>query len=98
MEFGKNLLRLMKEKGLSLGKLEKLSGVSKPTLHGWTTGRGVTNLDQLKKVATVLEVPIHELIYGEPDPFESKTREVLKELFSGDVRLTVHRIERVKSK
>lgn len=74
-----------------------MSGVSKPTLHGWTTGRRVLDIDQLKQVANVLKISIHELFYGEPDPFASVPQDVLREIFSGDVRITIHRIERVKA-
>jgi hypothetical protein len=55
-------------------------------------------LNQLKQVASALEVSFHELCFGEPDPYEQKmdTEEVLRELFTGDVRVTLHRIERQK--
>lgn len=96
MQLAKNLSRIMKDRGLTLGKLSQMSGVSKPTLHGWTTGRRVLYIDQLKQVANVLKISIHELFYGEPDPFAGVPQDVLREIFSGDVRITIHRIERVK--
>lgn len=94
MSLGKNLSKLMKERGYSLIRLAKASGVSKQTIHGWMTGRRVQDLGKLKKVALVLESPIHELIYGEPDPFTTQSHVILKELFSGDVRVTIHKLER----
>ncbi|MNJ91243.1 Helix-turn-helix domain protein [compost metagenome] len=94
MNLGKNLSKLMKEKGFTLIRLAKESGVSKQTIHGWTTGRRVHDLGQLKKVATILEIPIHDLVYGEPDPFLNQSQVLLKELFSGDVRVTIHKLER----
>lgn len=39
---------------------------------------------------------MHELCYGEPDPYEVKSEEILKELFSGDIRVSIHKIERIK--
>lgn len=54
MNLGKNLSRIMKDKGLSLAALAKAAGVSKQTIHGWTAGRRVHDVAQLKKVATVL--------------------------------------------
>jgi transcriptional regulator with XRE-family HTH domain len=90
MELGKNLLRLCEEKSMSIATLAKKSGVKQPTLHGWTTGRSVQNLDDLKKVCQVLEVALHRIIFGVPDPFESG--EILNEIFKGDVTITVHKI------
>lgn len=96
MELGKMLLKLCKEKGWSLNKLAKESGVKQPTLHGWTTGRSVQNLGDLRKVAAALEVSVFKLAFGASDPYEEASEEILKEIFSGDVRVTLHRIERRK--
>lgn len=93
MELVKMLPRLCSRRGWSLAQLARESGVPKPTLHGWTTGRSA-NLDQLKRVATALQVSLHELVFGEPDPYEAPSEELLKELFTGDVRVSIHRIER----
>lgn len=98
MKFESNIVVLCKKKGWTLSKLSKESGVPAQTLHGWTTGRKPVNLDQVKKVATILEVSIHHLIFGEPDPFEFAGEEILKELFTGDVRVTLQRIVRKPSK
>lgn len=94
MILGEVLTRLMKERALTLAKLSRLSGVPKTSIHGWMTGRKAMDLDQLKRVASVLEVSLHELAYGEEDPFAMRKGEILKELFSGDVRVTIHKIER----
>jgi transcriptional regulator with XRE-family HTH domain len=94
MKLAQTIIRLCKEKSISLSRLAKETGVPVQTLHGWTEGRKAVNLVHLKKVAQHLEVPIHELIYGDRDPFESASSEMLKEIFSGDVRVTLHRIER----
>jgi DNA-binding Xre family transcriptional regulator len=97
MELGKSLLRLCRERGWTLARLSKESGVPQPSLHRWTTTSGSTvNLAQLKKVCDALQISMHTLTWGTPDPHEIPTDEILKELFSGDIRLTVHRIERRK--
>jgi transcriptional regulator with XRE-family HTH domain len=70
MKLDKILLKLCKEKGLTLAALAKESGVPQPTLHGWTTGRSVQNIDDLKKVCDVLEVSLHYILYEEHDPWE----------------------------
>jgi transcriptional regulator with XRE-family HTH domain len=94
MKLAANLLSICKKRGLSLAKLSRMCGVPIQTLHGWSTGKSVANLEQLKKVASSLEVSLYELAFGETDPFENKSEEILKELFSGDVRVTLHKIER----
>ena len=94
LQLANNLKRLCDLKGLSLSRLAKSSGVPKSTLHAWSKGRQTLDFVQLKKVSRVLEVSLHELLYGEPDPFEGISGAILKELFTGDVRVTLHRIER----
>ncbi len=98
MVLSKILVKMMREKNLNFASLSAKSGVSKSTIHGWTTGRKVQNLSELKRVATVLETSLHELAFGEPDPYSSRPQENLRELFSGDVRLTIHKIERTRSR
>ena len=88
-----NLNRLIKDAGISLTELSKRAKVPKTNIHSWTAGAN-PQLDQLKRVADVLKVSLHELAFGSVDPYEPKTEEVLKELFTGDVRVTLHRIER----
>lgn len=94
MVLSKMLLKYMQEKQLNFVELAKRSGVSKSTIHGWTTGRRVRNLAELRRVAEILEISIHQLIFGEADPYEKKSQEILKELFAGDVRVTIHKIEK----
>jgi transcriptional regulator with XRE-family HTH domain len=69
MMLDKILLKLCKDRGLTLAALAKESGVKQPTLHGWTTGRSVQNLDDLKKVCDILEISLHCILYGEKDPW-----------------------------
>lgn len=98
MKLNQTLMQLCKGKGWSLSRLSRASGVPVQTLHGWTMGRKGVRLDQLKKVADTLEVSLYRLAFGEPDPHELQGTEILKELFTGDVRVTLHRIERPKRK
>lgn len=90
-----NLNKHLKRSGLSLTELSKKAKVPKTNLHSWTTGAN-PQLDQLKRVCAVLKVSLHEPAFGETDPYEPKSEEILKELFTGDVRVTLHRIERRK--
>ncbi len=98
MKLGPKILSLCKKKGWSLAKLSREAGVPPQTLHNWTVGRTSINPIQLKKVATALETSIHYLLFDEPDPFEVVGEEILKEIFSGDVRVTLHRIEKKRRK
>ena len=88
-----NLNNLLKQRSLSLTELSKKAKIPKTNLHSWTTGAN-PQLDQLKRVADVLKVSLHELAFGVSDPHEPSSEEILKELFTGDVRVTLHRIER----
>jgi transcriptional regulator with XRE-family HTH domain len=70
MKLDKVLLKICKERGMTLASLAKESGVKQPTLHGWTTGRSVQNMDDLKKVCDVLKVSLHYILFEEEDPWE----------------------------
>lgn len=91
MMLAKNILRLNKEKGITLMALSRLSGVKQPTLHGWVTGRSVRSMEDLRKVCTVLEVGIHQILFGIDDPFQNGSMD-LKELFKGNIQITIHKV------
>lgn len=96
MKLSENITALCKAKRWKLVELSRKAGIPNQTLHNWVTGRTSVNPEQLKKVAAALEVSLHYLVFGEPDPFEQPAQEILKEIFTGDVRVTLHRIERKK--
>lgn len=95
MNLAHNLLQICRQRKMSLSTLSKRSGVKQPTLHGWTTGRSVQNLEDLRKVCEVLRVGFHSLIFGRSDPYEGGEK-LLEELFKGEVRITISRIEKVR--
>lgn len=97
MNLSKNILFFAKKKGLSISALAKLSGVKQPTLHGWTTGRAVKNINDLKKVCSVLEVGLHTILYGEKDPNEGQDITVFQEILKGNVRITIEQIKEKES-
>jgi transcriptional regulator with XRE-family HTH domain len=96
MKLGSQLKNYCKDRGWTLTKLSKQSGVPIATLHGWANGRSRPDLQQLKKVAQALEVSLHTLAFGTPDPYEMGGEEVLRELFTGDLRVSIQKIERIK--
>lgn len=98
MKLGPTLLSLCNERRLNLAKLSRITGVPRQTLHNWTLGRRSVNPEQLRVVAKALKVSTHYLLFGENDPFEGPGDEILREIFSGDVRVTLHKIERSRRK
>ena len=96
MKLAQVLQKICRERELTLTRLSRETGVPLQTLHGWTSGRKAVQLDQLQKVARYLKISIHELTYGELDPHAGLSPESLQEIFSGDVRMSIHRIERLK--
>ena len=79
MILDKNLTKLCKEWGITLAALAKQSGVKQPTLHGWTTGRSVHNLNDLKKVCNFFKVSLHGILYGKADPWAEECEICKKE-------------------
>ena len=98
MALKENLHALLEKRGWNLSKLAKASGLAKSTLSGISAGTGAIRLDHLQKIAKALEVSVHVLAYGEPDPFEIPSNEILHELFRGDVRVILQRIEKKREK
>lgn len=94
-DVGKNIKTACERRGWSVTRLAKESGIAQQTIHGWTTGRS-PSLEQLRKVADALEAPLYQLAFGGSDPHELETDVILKELFAGDIRVTLQKIERKK--
>ncbi|MFZ4713612.1 MAG: helix-turn-helix domain-containing protein [Bacteriovoracaceae bacterium] len=92
MELAKNLTRLSQERGMPIATLARLSGVKQPTLFGWTTGRAVHNLDDLRKVCGVLKVGLHEILFGVPDPCGGEG--FIEELQWGNLKIRLYRTTR----
>ncbi len=102
MVLGKMILNLSGQKGWSLATLARRSRVPKTTIHGWTTGRAVQDLEQLRRVAAALDVSIHFIAFGSEDPHSrpelDRTPEEnltvisadgLRQVFNGHVRLII---------
>lgn len=58
-----NISRLCKEKGISIAKLEKESGLGNATIRGWD--RSSPRVENLQAVAKVLDCSVDDLIGGE---------------------------------
>ncbi len=59
---GHNVRRLRTAAGISLADLAAAGGVSKTTLHGIEQGQGNPTMSTLWALATVLHVPLGELL------------------------------------
>lgn len=90
----RNVLReLLEKERISITKLAKETDVPIQTIHGWLVGKNPSNANHLRKVAQFFKVTIHYLLFGEDDPFEKTlTTAELKQIFSGDIRVTIHKL------
>lgn len=88
----------MQEKGVTAYQLSKSAQVPKSNIHSWLQGQSSINLDQLRSVARVLGVSVSLLAYGEEDSAAVEPKEMLEQIFRGDVRVTIERISRVSKK
>lgn len=97
MKLSQMIRELCNQRGWSIARLAREAGVPPQTVHNWAVGRKSVNPDQVRKIASTLGASLHYLMFGEPDPTELKTSTILEEVFSGDVRVTIHRIGRARS-
>ena len=95
-----NLLRLMGERKINQIELSRLTKIPRTTINGYinpsSSKKAKLDVTQIKKMCEVLKTDFHELLFGTPDP-HSKTsipKEILTDIFRGDVRLIVQRIDR----
>jgi transcriptional regulator with XRE-family HTH domain len=65
MNLRKQLKLYLARNGLSARQLARKSGVPNTTIGDWLAGRKPRNLDQVKRVADVLNTSIDHLVYGE---------------------------------
>jgi transcriptional regulator with XRE-family HTH domain len=96
MKLANNIATICKKKGWPIARLARETGVPVKTIHGWTAGKKALNIDDVRKVAEGLEISLHQLLFGTPDPYEGKDLEILEQIFSGDVRVTIHKIKHRK--
>ena len=86
---GKNLRRLRTQRGYSLERLAKLSGVSRAMLGQIETGKSTPTINLLWKVATALEVPFANLLAAQATSGTAVLRrDEAKVLSSSDGRFT----------
>lgn len=89
--FDKRFKALLKERGLNVTELAKLSGVSRTTLQSWLTGVKPSVYD-LDKVGKVLTMTIDELVFGRKP--KSSVEDLFKEVLihSGTYKVKVTKL------
>jgi transcriptional regulator with XRE-family HTH domain len=77
MEFGKNLVKLRKEKGMSQSELAEELGVSRQAVSRWEGGTSLPSIENLKCISTLYGVSLDDLLREEQDsvPEQHRTEE-----------------------
>jgi transcriptional regulator with XRE-family HTH domain len=86
--FSERLAECLRQKGWTMADLSRKSDVPKATIHHWTCGK-VPKITQLVKVVNVLEVSLHELCFGTPDPFERRSSSSEIDTKIGSFKITI---------
>ncbi|KJJ85436.1 protein containing Signal transduction response regulator, receiver region [Candidatus Omnitrophus magneticus] len=101
-EFAENLRKLRKKQKLSQQILANKLNVAQSTIGMWETGKRTPKLDDLHRVADVLNVPINQLIISLKEKIEITTNEIfidgekIKELDAKDITQILKQIEILK--
>jgi len=93
IKIAKTLTTLLKQKGLSLRELSKMSGVPASTLSEWMSNRPPRNPLQTKKVAEALNVSLNFLLFGEEDRNDPIQRVITENVFNGTFEISVKRVK-----
>ena len=78
MVIGERLRALREQKRLSLGDIEKRSGLKRPYVSRVEHGHTVPSIDSLERMARALEVPLYEVFHegkGRPKPLHLGKRQ-----------------------
>ncbi len=65
MKFTENLKNYLQENKLSLKELSQRIGVPVSTAHSWINGVPPKSIKVMKQIATVLDISLDELCFGE---------------------------------
>ena len=93
VKIAKSLSALVKQRGLSLRQLSKLSSVPASTLNEWMSNRPPRNPVQVKRVAEVLDVSMNYLLFGEEDRNDPLQRIITEDVFQGNFQITIKRLK-----
>jgi len=92
-DFAKNLKRLLEQRGLSVKEAAKRVGTSEKNLREWLSGRSPRDLDAVRRLASVLGIGIHDLLFSSPDPI-GMMADIFErtEVHTGLYRVTVEKV------
>jgi len=76
-KFGDNVRKIRTERKISQAEIAKAVGVSQGSWFQYEAGNRFIRLDALIRTSIFLHVPIHELLYGEPQPVLSPKKQAL---------------------
>jgi transcriptional regulator with XRE-family HTH domain len=65
MNLKEQLRRYLEHHNITVSELARKASVPKSTIHEWLQGSMPRNIDKLKSVATILNVSLDQLCYGE---------------------------------
>lgn len=103
LPFAKILERLMEERGLSIGAIAEMAGVSRSVVQSWTSKANPHDLQAVAKLAKALGVGFKELLLGEledrdVDGISAKDLFDEQEFFDGICRIKIQRLVPKKEK
>lgn len=92
--FGKNLEKLLSDFDMSITTLAKKTGISKSTLQGYVgpAGNFPSNPMVFKALSEVFGLSIHELIFGEPDPYSEVNTDRNTIYLKGEYKIYLEKI------
>lgn len=97
-EFSKLLIELRKREKLSQSRLAELVGVSFMTVRRWESGEIIPRINEVKRLAEVLHIPVDELLNGTN---KDKVRVVLAydwEKYEGGIDMAMNEFDVVLGK
>jgi hypothetical protein len=98
-KFGESLEKLISENDISAKELSVAIGIPYKTILEYIgkDGRVPSKIEVFKKLADHFEVPLHDLMFGEPDP-ASFVGQILKKtvIHTGIYEVTVKKVEEKK--
>lgn len=93
----------MEERGLSIGMIAEMAGVSRSVVQSWTSKANPHDLQAVAKLAKALGMGFKELLLGEleePTAENFNTKEIFdeQEFFEGICRIKIERLIPKKGK
>lgn len=95
MELKSVLKTLIKERGVSITHVARVTKVPLQTLHGWLQGSEPKNLRQVKAVADYFEVDLDYLCFGiKPKKLRPQLQDYEDEISTGIFEVILRRVKR----